>query len=211
MVINWYGEGCFKVQTGGLVLLTDPFSNQTGLTPPRGKFDIVLKTLVPLPLPQQALPVGSQEIKEETILGAGEYEIQGIEIKGFPLPKESSDKFLKTVYMVAAENINLCFMGHLAVYPDPEILDELENADVIFIPAGGKPFIEQEAAAKFIKQLNPKIIVNSFLKVPGLKRSAHNEKEFADELGLKTEVEEKLVLKKKDLEGAKTRLMSLNL
>ena len=80
MIINWYGEGCFKVQTGGLVLLTDPFLSQTGLTPPRGKFDIVLKTLIPLPLSQQ------ENKEEKVILGAGEYEIKGIEIKGFSLP-----------------------------------------------------------------------------------------------------------------------------
>lgn len=204
MVINWYGEGCFKIQTGGLTLLTDPFDNRVGLTPARGKFDAVLKTLTAWPAAEQSDSEGKK------IMGAGEYDIQGMEIKGFGLPKESSDKFFKTIYLVTAEDINMCFLGHISEYPDAEVFEQIKDIDVLFIPAGGKPFINQEAAAKFVKQYDPKLVVASFFKVPGLKRQSASVKDFAEELGLKEENEEKLVLKKKDLEG-KTRLVSLKI
>src|SRR3989344_1056048 len=190
MIINWYGEGCFKVQTGGLTFLTDPDVG-SGLTAPRGKVDFVLKTLTAWPLP---------ESEEGRVLrGAGEYEVQGIEVSGFSLPKESSDIFIKTAYLVKAEGLRLCFMGHLSNYPEAEMLENLKPADILFIPAGGKPFLGQEPAAKLVKQLDVKIVVPAFFKVPGLKRNSDDVKDFAKELGQKADPEEKLVIKKKEV------------
>lgn len=191
MVINWYGEGCFKVQTGGLTLLSDPFENSIGLTPPRGKTDLVIKTLTPYPLPEK-------ENDEQIILGEGKYEVKGVEVDGFEVVKESTDKFFKTVYVVKAEDLKLCFLGHISEYPEPDILENLKNIDILFVPSGGKPFLNVETAAKLIKQIEPKIAVASFFKTPGLKRSSEDYKELAKEIGQKTEPEEKLTIRKKE-------------
>lgn len=193
MVINWYGEGCFKIQTGGLTLLTDPFESSIGLTPPRGKNDIVLKTLTPWPIKEG-------EADGQVVLGGGEYEIQGINVRGFPVAKESSEKFFKTVYKVVAEEIRLGFLGHLSDELHPEAMQNLKDeVDILFVPAGGKPFIQQEAAAKIIKQLSPKIVVASFFKTPGLKRTSSDWKSLADEMGQKPEAMEKLSVRKKEI------------
>ncbi len=191
MVINWYGEGCFKIQTGGLTLLTDPEVGP-GLTSPRGKTEAVLKTLTGWPIP-------STQKEGVVLLGPGEYEVQDVEISGIPVPKESTPKFFKTIYLVQAEGLNLCFLGYLAEYPEPGILEQLKTIDIMFIPAGGKPFIKQELAAKLIKQLDPKIVVASFFKIPGLKRPSDDAKDFAKEIGHQVNPEEKLVVKKKDV------------
>ncbi len=193
MVINWYGEGCFKIQTGEITLLTDPFENSTGLTPARGKIDITLKTLTGYPPPEKTKDA------EQVILGPGEYGVGDIDIKGFQLAKDSTDTYFKTAYAVLAEGLKLGFLGHISEYPEPEILEQLKPVDILFIPAGGEPFIGIESAAKLIKQLEPKIIVGSFFKIPGLKRASADYKDFVKELDQKAEPEEKLVIKKKDL------------
>ena len=206
MVINWYGEGCFKIQTGGLTLLTDPFESSVGLTPARGKNDLVLKTLTAWPLKDE------EEEDGKVICGAGEYEIQGIIVRGFPLLKDSSEKFLKTAYKVIAEDLTLGFLGHLSGELTPEANQTLKDSDILFIPAGGKPFINQEAAAKLIKQLSPKFVVASFFKIPGLKRGGSDWKDLADEMGQKPEVSEKLTIKKKDASEQKgTKLIILKI
>jgi len=194
MVINWYGEGCFKVQIGDFTLVSDLFDSKLGLNPARGKFDVLLKTISAWPSPEV-------DKKEEgaTLIGSGEYEIKGFDIKGIPLIKESTINFFKTIYLVKTEDANLCFLGHIAEYPDEDALGELKSIDVLFVPAGGKPFISQELVAKLVKQINPKIVVPMFFKVPGLKRQTSDIKEFIDELGLESQVEEKLTIKKKDL------------
>jgi L-ascorbate metabolism protein UlaG (beta-lactamase superfamily) len=197
MIINWYGEGCFKIQTGGLTILTDPFESQTGLTPARGKNEITLKTLTSWPMKEEEGEEG------KVIRGGGEYEIRGIIIRGVPLPQDSSDKFFKTAYRVEAEEISMGFLGHISEAPSTDAIEKLKDADILFIPAGGKPFVDQEAAAKLIKQLNPKIIVASFFKVPGLKRASSDWKNFADEIGLKPEILEKLTIRKKEVREQK--------
>jgi len=195
MIINWYGEGCFKIQSGGLTLLTDVYDSKIGLTPPRGKFDIELKTLVPWPLVHEKdVPEGAR-----IIYGAGEYEIKEVVIHGVPILKESSEKFLKTAYRVDLEDLKIGFFGHISEELSPESLEIFSDIDIVFLPTSGKPFIDEEKAVKLIKQIGPKIIVASFYKTPGLKRSAGDWKKFADELGQKPEVLEKLTIKKKEI------------
>ncbi|MDP3729741.1 MAG: MBL fold metallo-hydrolase [bacterium] len=204
MIINWYGEGCFKIQTGGVSLLVDPFESSTGLTPPRGKVDIVIKTLTGWPLKKD------EEESTTYIYGSGSYEIQGVTINGFALPKDSSDTYLKTAYKVVAEDITLGFLGHVSEDLTPEALDDLHNAQILFVPAGGKPFMGPEAVAKLIKQLNPKIIVASFFKIPGLKRGGSDTKALANEIGPKLEELDKLTIRKKEIiEQKGARFVSL--
>ncbi len=204
MVINWYGEGCFKVQIGDFTLVSDQFDSKLGLNPARGKFDVLLKTISAWPAPETEKQDGS------VLIGPGEYEIKGFEIHGIPLVKESSENFFKTIYMVKTEDANLCFLGHIADYPDEDALGELKSVDILFVPAGDKPFIKTELAAKLIKQVNPKIVIPMFFKIPGLKRQTSDVKDFVDEVGIKSEIEEKLTIKKKDLAEIKsTKIIQL--
>lgn len=207
MTITFYGEGCFKIQSGETVVLTDPLETESGLTPPRFKPDIVLKTIS---------PAKNEKTPANQIIGAGEYNISGINIVGFPLPEESSDKILKTVYVVEAEGIRLCFLGHLAATLNPVTVEHIGETDVLFIPAGGQPFIDQKNAIKLVKQIEPKIIVPSFFKVAGLKRKSEDVKIFLEEFNFKKEktaaAQDKLTIKKKDLESVKsTQIAVLNI
>jgi len=195
MIINWYGEGCFKIQSGGLTLLTDVYDSKIGLTPPRGKFDVELKTLISWPFEyEKDVPEGAR-----IIYGAGEYEIKEVVITGVPLIKDSSEKFLKTAYKVEIEDMKLGFLGHISDEVSPESMEIFNDLDIIFLPVSGKPFIDQEKAAKLLKQISPKVVVGSFYKTPGLKRAAGDWKKFSDEFGQKPEVLEKLTIKKKEV------------
>lgn len=218
MTISYYGEGCFKIQVGtvGPIILTDPFSSQSGLTVPRFKFDVLMKTLTPLPLTEQ--PINQEAV--QSIIGPGEYNISSeggkdTDIVGLANSKESSDKFFKTIYLIKAEAVKICLLGHLSETPEPDILKHLEEIDILIVPAGGKPFIGQETAAKFIKNIGPKIVIPSFYKLPGLKRKADDLKIFLEEANhAKTglPIQEKLAIKKKDLaEIKKTEIAVLKI
>ncbi|MFA4827569.1 MAG: hypothetical protein WC596_04990, partial [Candidatus Shapirobacteria bacterium] len=74
----------------------------------------------------------------------------------------------------------------------------------LVIPAGGEPFLDQKIAVKLIKQIQPKIVIPTFYKVPGLKRKADDIKKFLEEIDApKVEKIDKLVIKKKDIEEIK--------
>ena len=205
MIISFYGEGCFKIQSGELVILTDPPAKESGLDAPRFKFDLLLKTLSVFP----------PETKNHYELnGPGEYNFKigdkEIDIEGLFLKKESTDKFIKTIYLVQLEEIKLCFLGHLSEELPPEIIEKLEQVDILFIPAGGKPFIDQKKAINLIKQIEPSIVIPSFYKLANLKRPADDLKKFLKEFNHDATSEEKLSIKKKDLSTIKgTKIICL--
>src|ERR1700759_1456809 len=102
MVVNYFGKGSFRLQSGEVSILINPENN-------RLKADVVLKTIS---------PAGSEAMAETgdapIISFAGEYEVKGIEITGFPVVAESTEKFLKTTYVVTWEEMKIVLLGHLA-------------------------------------------------------------------------------------------------
>jgi L-ascorbate metabolism protein UlaG (beta-lactamase superfamily) len=178
MIVNYFGQGCFRLQSGEKSILVDPINN-------RLKSDIILRTISPVNL---ALPLPPNEFAF-----AGEYDVSSIEIYGFQLEKESTDKFIKTIFLVNWEDMRFVFLGPIASYPEGDFLDDISEPDVLFIPASGKPFFKPEDAQKLIKNLEPKIVVPSFI--------SEEPKEFFKLIGQKPQKQEKFVFKKKDIEN----------
>ena len=181
MIIQYFGEGCFRLQSGELSLLVD---SQNA----RLKADVYLKTLSLAEAPPEA----------GVISFPGEYEIKGIDIQGWPIPAESTEKILKAVYAVNWEEMRFVFLGHLSGPLDPKLLDELGETDVVFVPTGDAHFISAGDAVKLVKQLSPKIILPASFKKNG--------QEFAKTMGLPGEETDKLVFRRKELAEGKSRL-----
>lgn len=189
MVLTYFGGGAFRLQSGETSILVNPENN-------RLKADVTLKTLVAV-----ENPLGDGADETATIAFPGEYEIKGIEIFGFPVAAESTEKFLKTVYAVYWEEMKFVFLGHLTKPIDAALMEELLEADVLVIPVGGGHFLEPDVAAKMAKQLEARVIVPSFYKTPD---------EFMKALGKKAEKTEKFVFKQKDIAGDKGRPVVLS-
>jgi L-ascorbate metabolism protein UlaG (beta-lactamase superfamily) len=189
MVINYFGNGSFKLQSGETSLLIDPESN-------RFKADVVLRTLTPV----DARTYSNAAAPQNEIFFPGEYEIKGIEILGVPVLAESGEKFLKTVYSVVWEEIKFIFLGHISKLPSDEIIDKLGEPDVLFLPVGGGHFLPADAAAKLVKQLEPSFAIPTFYKAPD---------DFLKAMSQKAKSEEKFVFKKKDLADEKGRVVVL--
>ncbi|MDO8664022.1 MAG: MBL fold metallo-hydrolase [Candidatus Liptonbacteria bacterium] len=185
MIINYFGDGCFRLQSGETSLLVDPNNN-------RLKADVVLKTLI---APETAGSVAANEIAFP-----GEYEIKDIQIQGWAVPKESTEKFLKTVYLVKWEGLGFVFLGHISEGLESEVVEEFSEQDILFVPVGDH-FLSDEEAVKFAKKLEPAVIIPSFSKKPD---------SFLKTLGQKAEVQEKFVFKKKDLENLKNKAVVLS-
>ncbi len=190
MVINWYGEGCFKIQSGETVLMTDRLDESSGLSAPRFKFDVLMSTKMVFPIEYKNQP------EDKIVLGPGEYEVKGIIINGWKVGSNKNE--LSTVYRVKFEDMTLGFLGGLKEMPSASIIEELGGVDILFVPAGGAPYIAQDLAVKLVKQLAPKMVIGTHFKIPGLKIGVSSPDEFLKEIGQKTELQEKLTIKKKD-------------
>jgi L-ascorbate metabolism protein UlaG (beta-lactamase superfamily) len=187
MLITWYGQNCFKLQSGDLVLVTDPFEKESKLQPFRGRADIIIRTLGSLSTNHKS----SGEAFE--INSSGEYEIKNVIVKGWPT------RNLRSVYLVEMDNLKIILLGHLADESEiKNIQEHLEEADILFVPASGKPFLNVSSAAKLIRQLKPALVV------PALFDGFKQLKPFLKELGRnEVEPQEKLTIGKKDLSPEK--------
>lgn len=215
MTINWYGEGCFKIVENGVTITTDPVESFTGLSAPRFKTDVIIRTIMNPLSHEDAKPISSQDPAADgegvvVIAGPGEYEVKGIQITGWPLMKSSGKDTLRSIFRIKTDDMTVGLLGHLAEFNEPEILEELGDVDILIIPAGGEPFIKQDPAAKLVRQIEPRVVIPSFFKVPGLKRKSDDASDFLKEVGLKAEPVEKFSAKHKEL-GEKMQAVVLTI
>lgn len=122
----------------------------------------------------------------------GEYEVKEVSIKGFASTGETSK--INTIYVVNIEGMNLCFLGELAgTELPPETKESLEDIDILFAPV---------SAYKLAVSLEPSIIIPTRYTPETLKK-------FLKDAGENVAPIDKLVVKKKDLEGKEGEIVVL--
>ena len=211
MVITWYGQACFKIQSGDLVIAVDPFGKDIGFTPPRFRADIVAVTHGHHDHNNSAAIAGDPFL----ITGPGEYEVKGVNITGIETYHDTvkgRERGLNTIYMIEAEGIRILHMGDFGEEKmREETLEAAGETDILMIPVGGVYTIEGDAAAKIARQIEPAIVIPMHYKIPGLKVPLQGQEQFLKEMSAKDiEPQEKLTIKKKDIpEDGKMAVMML--
>jgi len=204
MVITWLGQACFRIQSGDLTLVIDPFSKDIGLTPPRFRADVIMVTHAHYDHSNAESLTGEPFL----IAGPGEYETKGVSIRGIETYHDASkgkERGMNTIYRIEVEDINILHMGDFGESEmRAETLEEVGDVDILMIPVGGKYTIDSDGAAKIVNQIEPKLTIPMHYKIPGLKIQLDGVDSFLKEMGAsKTEAQEKLTVKKKELADQK--------
>ncbi len=200
MVITWYGQSCFKIQSGETVVFTDPFNKEIGLTPPRGQANIVTISHNHFDHNNQDALSGDPLVVD----GPGEYESKGVNIKGilsFHDDKEGQERGINTIYIIEIESIKICHLGDLGQSKlAAGQVEKINGVDILLIPVGGTYTIDGETAVDIINQIEPRIVIPMHYKISGLAVKIEGVDAFLKEMGIaKKEMVDKLTLKKKDL------------
>ncbi len=212
MIISYQGAQSFKVQFGDTVLAFDPVSKKSQFRANNFGADIALISLNH-PDMNGIDQVNRGDKKAFIIDGPGEYERQGVFIKGLlsasNYPSNSSgqatESKINTIYTVNFENMNLCFLGALGNVEIPnETKEGIDGVDILFVPIGGNGVLSPAEAYKFAVSLEPSIIIPMQYDEKSLKTFI---KEGGNE-GVKPI--EKLTVKKKDLENKKGEIIILD-
>jgi len=199
MQIIWYGESCFKIISGEISLLTDPFSpEKRGFKNPRFLADLFLFSSF------QELDRRKERVNNFfSFFTPGEYEIKNIFIQGIPHQEKG---VLKTIYLIELENIKICFLSKISKFPSQEHLKKISKSEIILIPFN---FISKEGVG-FIKGVQPKLVVPFDLFLTKEEKIPKVLEKFAQEIGSsKVEILEKLKIKKRDLSWEKSKLVIL--
>ena len=132
------------------------------------------------------------------IKGPGEYEVDGIFIKGFGVDTTyDGEKKINTIYSMVFEGINLCFLGALPTADalSREVKEGLGEIDVLFVPIGGGEMLKPADAYKLALALETKVVIP--MDYEGAKGELNT---FVKEGGENVETVDKFTFKKKDLE-----------
>lgn len=204
MIISYLGGQCFKVSHGDLTLAFNPPSKDSKLKSVKFGSDIVLSTLNH-PDFNGVENASFGEREPFVINGPGEYEIKGVAVRGFPSPATyDGEKNINTVYAITLEGMNLCFLGALGS-PEltPQAVEALDDIDILFVPVGGSGTINHSQAEKLAVQLEPKAVIPMHYDAASLKS-------FLKEAGAEdAKPQEKLTLKRKDLDGKEGEIIVL--
>jgi L-ascorbate metabolism protein UlaG (beta-lactamase superfamily) len=211
MIITYHGAEFFKVQFGDTIVAFNPISKDSKLKSTRFGADIAIVSLNH-PDMNGADQLSFGERQPIQITGPGEYEVKDIFVKGWTSSSNyGGSKKINTVYAVTMEGMTLCFLGALdseKSLPSEMLQSISDGIDILFVPIGGEGVLNPAEAYKLAVKLEPKIVIPMHYSLDGDKNSLKTFFKEAGEEAVKGE--DKLTLKKKDLEGKEADLVVLN-
>ncbi len=199
MIITYFGKQFFKVTQGDTVIGVNPIGKDSKFSGKGSRFgaEVVLSTTNhPDYNGVEILSRGDAE--PVVISGPGDYEVKGIFVKGIRSDTEIDGKaYINTIYNVELEGIHMCFLGSLSKNNlSAEAKEAIGSPDILFVPIGdNKNLLDPTSAYKLAVSFEPSLIIPMDYEAPMLKTFL---KEAGEE---KVAPIEKLVLKKKDLDG----------
>ncbi len=158
MEITWLGHACFQLRGKNATVITDPFTSQQGETSPLGKASIVTIS--------HNHP-GHNNISRingnpRVVRGPGKYEISDVLITGVAAyhdGKHGQERGRNTIYIIHMDDLVICHLGDLGHLLQEDQLEEVADADILFVPIGGGNVINATQAAEVISQVEPRIVV----------------------------------------------------
>ncbi len=209
MIITHHGADFFKVSFGDTTIAVNPISKDSKIKSTKFGSDITLISVVNSSEHNGSEQTSRGEKESFVIKGPGEYEVQGVFIKGFLSKTEydGSEK-INTIYTVSLEGMSLGFLGALSEKElSAEAKEALDGIDILCVPVGGDGVLDPATAHKVAVSFEPKIIIPSHFEGVGDKTAL---KTFLKESGEESvKPIDKLTIKKKDMEGKEGEVVVL--
>jgi hypothetical protein len=216
MIIQYYGDYCFKITTkpGGratedIAIWTDPYDKSVGLRAVQGQADIVLLSHT------DGVDAELSGLKGESVVldAPGEYAAKGVNILGLPSFRDvenGASRGQNTMFVFQVESMSLCFLGALGHELAPAQIEKMDHVDILFVPIGNHDTLATKQIDDLIRKVEPALVVPMHYQMPGMKLSVGDEKAFCNEIGnCPSEKQGKLNIKKKDLEGKSMEIVFL--
>lgn len=202
MRIRFLGHACFKLKTKTATVVSDPYSSEVGFAMPQVKADIVTVSHDHFDHNYIEAVKGHPFV----VKGPGEYEIKEVALTGlttFHDNKKGEKRGQNTIYVITAEDLNICHLGDLGHTLKTKTIEQLGEIDVLLVPVGGEFTLDVAKAVELVKQLEPRLVIPMHYrtkkhdadKFAKLKSVA----DFLQELGVEKKQEEKLSVSKSGL------------
>ncbi len=197
MDIQWHGLSCFTLKGKNGTLVTDPYDRSAaGLKLPKLNADVVVAN-------SDDESHATKEFGGEVRVfdWPGEYEAKNIIVQGIsaydrPREKEDGKKDEANrviIFTIKIDGFNVCHLSNLGHKLTPEMLEAIGDVDILLVPVGGSVCLDAKKAHEVIEQLEPRIVIPMYYKVPGVKLPLAEIGGFLKEVGLHAPVSEKVL------------------
>lgn len=198
MIITYFGKQFFKIAHGDLTIAVNPVSKDSKALGKPVRFGANMAFVTTNHPDYNGVDqVTHGETIPFVVSGPGDYEVGGVFIKG-AMTETMIDgkKYINTAYSFTVDGINLCFLGACSdAKALAQVKEILGSPDVLFLPVGGGSVFDAPTAEKVSLSFEPMIVIPMDYTKDSLKQ-------YLKEADADTSAPiEKLVLKKKDLDG----------
>lgn len=212
MIATYHGQSFLKLSMGDITIAINPIGKDSGKKPSRFGSDICLIS-ANLPIVNGADQVDLASKTPFVISGPGEFEVKGITFKGIESKffwyegKEKKEK-INTSFVFTFDGIKICVLGIVNDKLPAEVRDQISDCDLLVLGVldgkeGENKLLSPHEANVVANNLEPKIIIPVGFDDKTLPL-------FLKEAGaVGTQAIEKLVMKKKDLEGKEGVIITL--
>ncbi|MFH1100568.1 MAG: MBL fold metallo-hydrolase [Methanobacteriota archaeon] len=166
--IRWHGHSCFEI-TNDITVVTDPHDGKSlGIPAPNVTGDIILVSHNHYDhnSVKSVEKAGSKVITDER-----KRTIEKVEIKGIPAYHDEahgSKRGKIIIYKFTIEGITFCHLGDLGHELDKDVVEQLNDVDILFLPVGGTFTIDAEQAKQVVNAVKPRITIPMHYKIGGL-------------------------------------------
>jgi len=183
MEISWLGHSCFVIKGKETTVITDPYYPRQGFY--LGKPDADIVTLSHSHPGHSYIEGIANNPKQ--INGPGEYEKEGVFITGITSFHDDNGGEIRgknTIYLIEIDDLALCHLGDLGHHLTPQILDELGDVDILFLPVGETSTIPLDIAIEIIGQLSPRIAIPMHYRTDTLDTNLQPVGKFLQKMGI---------------------------
>lgn len=216
MEIKYLGHSSFFIKTKTAKVVTDPYdSAATGLKFPKTEADIV--TVSHSHRDHNYL----DGVKGDLLVldWPGEYEKNEVHINGYPSfhdKQQGAERGENVLFKIEAENLSILHCGDLGHMLEDAAIEEIGSVDILMIPVGGVYTITPEEAVKIINEIEPSIVIPMHYNRPELNPDTYGNLStldvFLKAIGAEgTEPQEKLTIKKEDLNPEDMKVVVLSI
>ena len=192
MDIKWLGHSCFLIKGKEKTIIIDACHPDTGYRLPALKADIVT---VSHPHPGHSYTEVVAD-SPRLINRPGEYEIGGTFITGIAVfhdDKKGASLGKNTIYVIELDDVTLCHLGDLGHPLGPQVVEEIGDVDVLFVPVGEGSTLPVEAAVEVVRQIGPSMVIPMHYKTESSTRELSLVDKFLDKMRVR-EVDERVGL-----------------
>lgn len=171
MRITWYGHAAFRIDTGGLGIILDPYRSPDcgGYEPVDDTADVVVVShendryhshLGQIRPPFEV--VRALEIPEEGV------DVRGVRFQTlhvFETPERKPEDEVAVIHF-RSEGLHVVFLGDLGHPLSDEELAPLRGADVVLAAAGGPPTIDFPDIPPLFRAIGPRLVIPMHYKTP---------------------------------------------